>query len=539
MNKISKITKFIFLRLILLLILNSILLEFNLSKKVDILQVLYASENDSYNSNAMGHFIEGIMYDMRKDYALAILEYQDAMKNAPNVPIFYYLMGDDYYYLRKDDNAIEMYEKYLELQPDDYETARFLLFRLYLLRREFQKAEKLVENMINNLGEITSLKLLLTDLYLKNNKIERAILNSSYYLGNPSIDADIYKNIANSFIKMGYIDIGVSLFEGFLSKFANNDKLYYGLGSLYLAKKDTTKVIELLEKGLKLKKGAGYIEEDLCDVYLGKKNFKKAKALFDNVSLESKMKIADAYYVEGKDKEAEVLLNKLKNENKNVWFIHFRLGEIKYNESKHKEAVDNFLKVIEIDSTISEPYFRVSLSYFKLKNYPQALVYIDKSIKINPKELRFFNLKADIVYNMGDFHGAEKIYYEIFKIDPEYDLALNNYSYILAERGEKLNEALEMSNKAVKKRPRNGSYLDTLGWIYYKLNRFEESLKYLKEAVDINEEEEGPHPVVLEHLGDIYLKLGDIKNAHYFWKRALELDKNNKNLSKKIEENKK
>ena len=124
---------------------------------------------------------------------------------------------------------------------------------------------------------------------------------------------------------------------------------------------------------------------------------------------------------------------------------------------------------------------------------------------------------------MGDFSEAEKIYKEIFKINPEYDIALNNYSYILAERGEKLEKALEMSKRAVKRNPKNVSYLDTLGWIYYKLNRLEKALEHIKEAVELTEEDSNPHPVILEHLGDIYDKLGDIKQARYYWGKALEI----------------
>ncbi|NVM00694.1 MAG: tetratricopeptide repeat protein [Candidatus Helarchaeota archaeon] len=504
--------------------------------KHEISDGLYAGENNSYNSRAMEHYVEGIIYDMKEEYAAAILEYQDAVRYDPNVPIFYLSLAEDYYYLRKDERAMLMFEKYLQLKPDDYDVGRTLLMKLYLPRGKYQKAEKLVESMLKNIGQITPLKLLLTDLYLRNKNIDKAVLNSSYYLGNPSVNPNVYKHIADSFIKTKNTDVGIAVFERFLDKFKDNDKLYYGLGLLYLAEKDTSRVIELYEKGIKLNKDTKYIKEELCDLYISMNNLEKAKALFDDVGTESKIKIADAYFLARKDEEAESMFDRIKNETEDI-LLYFRLGEIKYNNKKYQEAVKNFLKAVEIDSSVSETYFRLALSYFRLKRYDQALESVNNGLRINPEELRFLNLKADIVYNMGDFHKTEAIYDEIFKIDPEYDIALNNYSYILAERGEKLDKALEMSKRAVKKKPRNGSYLDTLGWIYYKLNQYEEALKYMKEAADITEKESEPHPVILEHLGDIYLKLGDIKNAKYYWKKALEIDKDNKNLLKKIEEN--
>jgi len=500
-----------------------------------IFEYLYASENSSYNSKAMERFLEGIIYDMKEEYASAILEYQDAVRYDPNVPIFYLSMAEDYYYLRKDELAISMYEKYLQLKPDDYDAGITLLRRLYLPRGEYQKAEKLIESMLKNIGQITSLKLLLSDLYLRNNEIEKAILNNSYYLSNSTINPDVYEHIADSFIKTRHTDIGIAVFEKFLDKFKDNDKLYYGLGLLYLAKKDTTRAIELYENGTKLNVDTRYIKDELCDLYLNTNYMEKANALFDEVGLESKIKIADAYFYAGKDEEAESMFNRIKNENEDISFLYYRLGEIKYYNKKYQESVENFLKAVEIDSTKPEIHFRLALSYFRLKNYNQALVYINKGLAINPEEIRFLNLKADIVYNLGDFDEAVMIYDKIFKIDPEYALALNNYSYILAERGEKLDKALEMSKRALKKNPRNSSYLDTLGWIYYKLNRYEEALKYIKEAVDVIDKDSEPHPVILEHLGDIYLKLGDINNAEYYWKKALEFDKDNEELLKKIE----
>ena len=518
------------------IVLIQILLGESSIYEYKIFEYLYASENNSYNSKAMEHYLEGIIYDMNEEYASAILEYQDAVRYDPNVPIFYLSMAEDYFYLQKDEPAMSMYEKYLQLKPDDYDAGRTLLTRLYLRRGEYQKAEKLIESMLKNIGQITSLKLLLSDLYLRNNEIEKAILNSSYYLSNSNINPEIYEHIANSFITSKHTDIGIAVFEKFLDKFKDNDKLYYGLGLLYLAKKDTSRVIELYENGTKLNVDTGYIKDELCDLYINTNYIEKAKALFDEVGLESKIKIADAYFYAGKDEEAESMFNKIKDENEDISFLYFRLGEIKYYNNKYQESVENFLKAVEIDSTKPEMHFRLALSYFRLKNYNQALVYVDKGLGLTPEEIRFLNLKADIVYNLGNFHETEMIYDKIFKIDSEYDLALNNYSYILAERGEKLDKALEMSKRALKKKPRNGSYLDTLGWIYYKLNQYEEALKYMKEAVDITEKDSEPHPVILEHLGDIYLKLGDINNAEYYWKRALEFDKDNENLLKKIEE---
>ena len=90
-----------------------------------------------------------------------------------------------------------------------------------------------------------------------------------------------------------------------------------------------------------------------------------------------------------------------------------------------------------------------------------------------------------------------------------------------------------MSERAVAADSANGAYLDTLGWIYFKLGDYQTALKYISRAVQFRDNS----AEVWEHLGDIYEKLNDPEKAKEHWKKALELDKNRDWLLKKISEN--
>ncbi|MGB6123229.1 MAG: tetratricopeptide repeat protein, partial [Bacteroidota bacterium] len=115
-------------------------------------------------------------------------------------------------------------------------------------------------------------------------------------------------------------------------------------------------------------------------------------------------------------------------------------------------------------------------------------------------------------------------------IEPENDLVLNNYGYSLAERGVRLDKALEMAKKAIKAQPENPSYLDTIGWIYFQLGRYREAERFVREAIEKGED----NAVVYEHLGDIYFKLNQQERALEHWNMALELDEGNTALREKI-----
>lgn len=124
--------------------------------------------------------------------------------------------------------------------------------------------------------------------------------------------------------------------------------------------------------------------------------------------------------------------------------------------------------------------------------------------------------KQNVWFILGDIYDREKKYdqasgefQKILAADPNDAQALNYYGYMLADRGERLDEAQSMVQKAVNLEPSNYAYLDSLGWVYYKQNKLTQAEEYLRRAVAL----EGDDPTVLSHLGDVYLKLGQNQQA--------------------------
>jgi Tfp pilus assembly protein PilF len=131
---------------------------------------------------------------------------------------------------------------------------------------------------------------------------------------------------------------------------------------------------------------------------------------------------------------------------------------------------------------------------------------------------------------MKKYDESDRLYEEALKIEPENHLILNNYGYSLADRGVQIERALEMAKKAVEAQPDNPSYLDTMGWVYYRLGEYDRALKYVKEAVEKGE----ANAVVYEHLGDIYFRMNDREKALEQWNAALKIDGKNSALREKI-----
>jgi tetratricopeptide (TPR) repeat protein len=102
-----------------------------------------------------------------------------------------------------------------------------------------------------------------------------------------------------------------------------------------------------------------------------------------------------------------------------------------------------------------------------------------------------------------------------------------------ADRGQNLSEAHELIEKAVHLEPKNAAFLDSLGWVLYKLDKPKEALPHLLSALRQSEE---PDATLYDHLGDIYLALSQPDKARESWQKALTLDsvENRDEIEKKI-----
>jgi len=105
-------------------------------------------------------------------------------------------------------------------------------------------------------------------------------------------------------------------------------------------------------------------------------------------------------------------------------------------------------------------------------------------------------------------------------LEPDHPLVLNYLGYSWLDRGENLEEALEMVRKAVAQRPEDGYIIDSLGWGYFLTGDYENAVIQLEKAVEFRPID----PVINDHLGDALWKVGRTLEAEFQWKRALSFD---------------
>lgn len=180
--------------------------------------------------------------------------------------------------------------------------------------------------------------------------------------------------------------------------------------------------------------------------------------------------------------------------------------------------------------------FLVGNAYLMKDESEAALSWLERASTLparNDFKSAVFTSIGDVYVSQKNLTKADAAFDKALQLQPENDVALNNYAYSLSNRNDPTlyQKALEMAEAALKSDPENASYLDTTGWIYFKMAEYKKAHDLVRKSLDINPES----AEVQEHMGEILAKLGDRQKAVHYWKRALELDPKRTHLSKYLE----
>lgn len=207
------------------------------------------------------------------------------------------------------------------------------------------------------------------------------------------------------------------------------------------------------------------------------------------------------------------------------------LAEILLRQGKSEESRSRFENLLEEGEESEESYFDILQACLRAEEYREAEKWIERALETYPESRDFRFQSAAVQERLGRHREAERQFRKLLEQYPDDVDSLNYLGYMLAERGVKLEEALEMLLKAVAMDPENVAYLDSLGWIYYQLERYEEAETHLMKAAVRSRND----PTIYDHLGDVLKELGKVDAALAAYETALHHDPEHpKKLQKKI-----
>jgi tetratricopeptide (TPR) repeat protein len=177
-----------------------------------------------------------------------------------------------------------------------------------------------------------------------------------------------------------------------------------------------------------------------------------------------------------------------------------------------------FLSNRPIDRSV---YISIAQVYLQAKRFGPAEEAIQKALNLSstPEDREFaLYVQGSIYERQKKYEQAEAAFKQVLSTDPLYSPAANYLGYMLADRGVRLEESLQYIQKALQLDPANPAYLDSLGWAYFKMSRYDLAEPPLVKAASKIQDD----PTVHQHLGNLYLRMGKPQQAEQEWERALK-----------------
>jgi tetratricopeptide (TPR) repeat protein len=161
-----------------------------------------------------------------------------------------------------------------------------------------------------------------------------------------------------------------------------------------------------------------------------------------------------------------------------------------------------------------------------------AIAAYTKALAMDPDNALIHFRLGGLYEEKGDYDAAVEHLQACLALDPRNAKACNYLGYMLAEQGANLDEAKTLIERALDIEPKNGYYLDSLGWVYYQEKEMEKAIEFLQLAVRHLDHDDA---VVRDHLGDAHFAAGGIEQAIIQWRKALRLDPDNETIKEKLQ----
>ena len=492
--------------------------------------------------NVDNHLLLGRLYRLNNDLQKAENELKTAVKIDPSseeavttLAMLYTDEGDTNHAL-----------KVLSSVPDAARSAKLYsaLGAAYEQRKDYKSAIDAYKHAIvldrDNLDAIRGL----AENLLNDGQTDAALEQYKVIADANPEDAQTYLRIAEIYRRQGKFDQALENLKKADSMVPDSMEVPYNMAAVYQAQgryDDAIRLLlDLLKKTEKSEASSSQSDrnnraifiERLGMIYRDQENyaaavdtFRKMLSLGEENARSGYQEIIDTYREAKQWNQATAVakeaVEKLPNDRDMRMVLNAQLADT----GEADKALNDTRSMLKGGPEDREVYLRLGIMYTRAKRYKDAAEALDKAEEMaaKPEEKSYvYFLRGDLYQRQKMFDQADTEFRKVLAAssptDPSTAATLNYLGYMNADRGVKLDESLNYIKQALSFEPNNGAYLDSLGWAYFKLGKYdlaEESLT--KAAVHM-----GSDPTVQEHLGDLYQKTGRLKQAAAHWDRAVQ-----------------
>ena len=408
--------------------------------------------------------------------------------------------------LGQTDNAISSLKKLLTIDPSNLSVQK-LLVQLYEKAKKYDDALKVVNDILQFTPNDLETIQLKAQLYLDKKDYESASKEFSYIFKQPGVSLNNKINIGGLYFTQALKDstlfpVAENLFKE-IDKDTVNWLVKMYLGAIYISQKKDSAAIKYFNQVTKLA----------------------------SWNPEGWIRLGGLYFDNQKYTDAEKLMKEALPSFPDNFTINLIMGLSLAQQNKNKDAIVYLKKAVDIKPNDINALSGYGFTLSQLHRDTEAVTYLQKALVLSPNDLNLLGTLGLILNNLNRNAESDSLYQKALEIDSANALVNNNYAYSLSERGIKLDDALRMVKISIAADSANSSYLDTMGWVYFKLNNLDLAKQYVEKAIKRG----GEDATMLEHLGDIESKLGNKKEAKNLWQKALKLDGSKTELKSKIE----
>lgn len=493
------------------------------------------------------HFLQGSILQMQERYADAIAQYNAALRIAPRHPAAHYAMARCYNALGRPDTALTHAEQALALTPDNLD-ARMQLAELLLANGRLTRAVEQYEEVVRREPTNAQARYNAARL-LQRIDPTRAIQHYEYIRKYLAEDYSALLNLAELYMNQRNYDGVIDVLRELLAIDTDDSDLYRLLSDAYQLAGRYDEAIKLLAEVEE-----HVVPDSAVEEFMVEEVSRTARGLG--------IVEVDSRYGEYARTLAVIVTERVPKR----WETAFYSGMIFYHLDDRPHADSLFHRALEhreaparawtdaasiyIEDGLGEHALRflaptahryrddyrvlhlLGYAYLTANMNDSAERYLKRSLAIEEQNGAAWGQLAELYGAQGKTAASENAYERAVEYDPEDPTILNNFAYFLAGRGRRLDYALTLIDRALQRESENEAFLDTKGWIYYKLADYKRALQYIQRSVDIG----GASVEVLEHLGDTQSALGNLPAAREAYKRALKLDPENEGIRKKLGE---
>ena len=514
------------------------------------------------------HTILGLQFEKEENDPAALREYLEALQDDPNAVFLLTRAAILLNRIGNQKDALFYAERALERRPLDTRILN-LIGNIYLASGQIKKASSAYERIIQIQPSDTDAYFSLAGIYANEGSLDKAeemvwkgveAEPSSplgyYYLGKISVEKKALEK------GLGYFQKALSLNPLFEHAYLEVALVY----ELQEKPKDAANVYRhMIEK---VNPGSREAVTRLVQLLIEEKSLDEALTLLDDLAqkdpsnLDIPLQTALVWVEKKAFSEAiEKLLSVINARPEDVR-LRIYLASLYEENKEYEKAVSTYQEVLKKDTNAYDVRIRLgSLYFYKLKQAPNALSQGESARKIDPKrpesylfnglvlhELNRYEEAAehfidgieknpklpDLHFHLGATYDKLNRFEDLVKemektiaLDSKHANALNYLGYTFAEKGIRLNEAIDLINRALIVRPNDGYFIDSLGWAFYKKGMIPDAVAALQKAVSLVPDD----PVIHEHLGEVYLKDNRTDLAKEAWAQSLRLDPKNEKLA--------